>query len=179
MMRLQRNRGRNPSTRHRYARSVAILSLRLQRTWVLPLSLLGLGFGVAVGFAGCAGAPLAPLLASPEAGPAAEVGGLRVASLRLTADGYMLDLRYRVVDAARALPVLRVNREAYLLHQVSAARFLVPDTPKLGALRQRVEHPAADKTYFIFFANPDRYLKAGDKVTLVIGDNAWPNLTIE
>jgi hypothetical protein len=58
---------------------------------------------------------------------------------------------------------------------------MVPSPPKIGPLRQTTRNsgPLAGKTYFIFFANPGKSIKAGDKVTVVIGDFKIENLAVQ
>ena len=110
---------------------------------------------------------------------AVEDPGIRVESLRLTAADYMLDLRFRVTDPARAAPFFSRRTELQLVEPVSGARFAVPDTPKLGKLRQIARKDMPERSYFVLFANPGRYLKAGSRVILVAGDTRIGELTVE
>jgi hypothetical protein len=105
--------------------------------------------------------------------------GIRVESLRLTAADYMLDLRFRVTDPERAAPFFSRKTELQLVDPVSGARLAVPNTPKLGKLRQVARKDMPDRSYFVLFANPGRYLKAGSQVTLVAGDTRIAQLTVE
>jgi hypothetical protein len=129
--------------------------------------------------AGCAAPPadkaaVAPLPQAAEADP-----GIRVESLRLTAADYMLDLRYRVTDPERAAAFFSRKTDLHLVDPVSGARLAVPSTAKLGRLRQVARKDMTDRSYFMLFANPGRYLKAGSQVTLVAGDTRISHLTIE
>ena len=54
----------------------------------------------------------------------------------------------------------------------------MPDPPKVGPLRPRGE-PVEGKSYFVLFGNPGKFIKAGSKVTVVIGDFRAPALTVE
>ena len=128
--------------------------------------------------AGCAATPAekAALMTPPGA---VEDPGIRVESLRLTAADYMLDLRFRVTDAERAVPFLSRKTELQLVDTASGARLAVPNTPKLGRLRQVARKDMADRSYFMLFANPGRFLKAGSQVTLVAGDTHIGQLTVE
>lgn len=141
---------------------------------VQRLGILGLAAFLA---AGCAATPdRAALTPPPEA-----VGdaGIRVESLRLTAADYMLDLRFRVTDPERAAPFFSRKTELQLVDPVSGARLAVPNTPKLGKLRQVARKGMPDRSYFVLFANPGRFLKAGSQVTLVAGDTHVARLTVE
>lgn len=126
--------------------------------------------------AGCAATPNQAALAPPP--EAVEDPGIRVESLRLTAANYMLDLRFRVTDPERAAPFFSRKTELQLVDQ-AGARLAVPNTPKLGKLRQVARKDMPDRSYFVLFANPGRYLKAGSQVTLVAGDTRIAQLTVE
>ena len=82
----------------------------------------------------------------------------------------MLDLRYRVLDKDKAAPVLDRRTKPYLIVEKDNSKLHVPVAFKLGALRQTTKHVKEDRNYFMFFANPGRYVKSGDIVRVVIGD---------
>jgi hypothetical protein len=107
--------------------------------------------------------------------------GLRITALRLTAAGYMIDLRYRVSDPARAKAFLADrSKDLFLVDQATGVRLAVPTTPKLGALRQRASAELrTDRDYAVLFANPGRRLQPGAKVTLVAGNMRIRNLSLE
>jgi hypothetical protein len=90
----------------------------------------------------------------------------------------MLDFRYRVVDAEKAAPLFDRKNKAYLIDQASGAKFLVPESPKVGALRT-TRPPTPGKNYVILFGNPDRFVKKGNRVTVMIGDFKAENLVVE
>ena len=139
------------------------------------LGALGLAVLLAVG---CAAIPRQTALeAQPTA--AAEDPGIRVESLRLTAADYMLDLRFRITDPERAAPFFSRKTELQLVDEASGARLAVPNTPKLGKLRQVARKDMTDRNYFVLFANPGRFLKPGSRVTLVAGDTRISGLTVE
>lgn len=91
----------------------------------------------------------------------------------------MIDLRFKVIEPEKAKPIFDYKLKPYLIDTRTGARFLVPDSPKIGSLRQVPEFPESKKNYFILFANPGRYLKKGDKVSLVIGDFRIDDIIIE
>lgn len=104
--------------------------------------------------------------------------GVKLLRISLTAGGQMIDLRYRVIDADKAKPLFQRENKPILIDESTGARFLVPESPKVGALRTTRE-PKPDRNYFIIFVNPGRYLKKGDKVTVVIGEFRAEHLVIE
>jgi uncharacterized protein YceK len=107
-----------------------------------------------------------------------EKWGAQLKGIRLSAAGYMLDFRYRITDTDKALPLFERKTKPYLIDQASGAKFVVPAPAKTGPLRNS-NNPLADRTYFMFFANPGRYIKQGDKVTVVIGDFKAKDLIVE
>jgi len=108
-----------------------------------------------------------------------EKWGIKILSIRQSANGYMLDFRYRVIDPDKASLLLSRKEKPYLVDQASGARFMVPSAPKVGPLRQTAVKPIADRNYFILFANPGKYVKVGNKVTVVIGEFRTENLVVE
>jgi len=110
-----------------------------------------------------------------------EKWGVRVLGIRQSAGGYMLDFRYRIVDPEKAQPLMDRQFKPYLIHQESGAKFMVPSPPKVGPLRQTVRSgkPEAHRNYFILFTNPAKYVKPGNKVTVVIGDFRAEDLIVQ
>ena len=123
---------------------------------------------------GCAtGAPHLP-------GETAESLGVAVESLRLSAAGYMLDLRYRVLDADRARPLFERTARPILLEEETGAQFAVPTTPKLGQLRStRVQNVKPGRAYSMIFANPGRIVQPGTRMVLAVGDSRVEGLVVE
>ncbi len=106
-------------------------------------------------------------------------GGIRVLSMRQTAAGYMLDFRYKVINPEKAAIFIdRGNRPS--LHVLKNGSILqVPVSSKIGPLRQSAQLAKVGKNYFMFFANPGRMVKSGDKVKLQIGDVLSDTLIVE
>jgi hypothetical protein len=100
--------------------------------------------------------------------------GVRPVSLRYSADGHMLDFRFRIVDPAKAQPLVDRRLTPHLTDEATGTRLAVPSSPKVGPLRQtnRFGPPKEGRIYFVLFANPGRLVKPGSKVTVVIGDFA-------
>ncbi|MBN1270214.1 MAG: hypothetical protein JXB04_11555 [Kiritimatiellae bacterium] len=106
--------------------------------------------------------------------------GVEIVGVRLSAAGRMIDFRYRVTDADKAMALLGPENKAYLVDQENGVRLYVPNTPKLGPLRQTAKGGAAvGRTYFTLFSNLGGLVRAGDKVTIVIGDFRVEGLTVE
>lgn len=162
---------------------------------VLPATLLALTMILA---GGCATVPPSPTVeAGGQVEPAGEVEpeseieaggalartpeqktGIRIIDVRQASAGYMLDFRYVVEEPIRAKVMFDRATIPYLVHEASGARFLVPNPGKVGPLRATTMEPAEGKQYYIFFANPGRYVKPGDLVTVVMGKRRFEHLVV-
>lgn len=140
---------------------------------------------------GCSNTPSKPMEEKdPSYGDGAEVSdprhvgslqeqwGVEVLGVQTTATGYLLDFRYRVLDAEKAAPLLDRSIKPYVIVEKDKARLQVPVTNKLGALRQTTKNVRANHNYFVLFSNPSRHVKSGDNVTVVIGDFVAKNLRV-
>ncbi|MBI3562205.1 MAG: hypothetical protein HY080_10890 [Gammaproteobacteria bacterium] len=96
--------------------------------------------------------------------------GVKFLSLRPSAEGYLLDLRYRVINAEKAAPLLDRSIKPYLIAEKDNSKLFVPVSPKLGALRTNTKFVKENRNYFMFFANPGKHINRGDTVTIVVGD---------
>jgi hypothetical protein len=91
----------------------------------------------------------------------------------------MLDFRYRVLDPEKAAPLFDRAVKPYLIDEATGSTLLVPAPPKVGPLRQTTRAPTAGRIYFMMFANPGKFIQAGQKVTVVIGEFRAEHLTVE
>jgi hypothetical protein len=105
--------------------------------------------------------------------------GIKLIGIHLSAAGYMLDFRYQIIDPQKAKYLTNHQHEAYLLDPATGAKFIVPSPPKIGSLRQSSSKPKAQQIYFMLFANPSRFIKSGNSVTVVIGDFKAENLIVK
>lgn len=96
--------------------------------------------------------------------------GVEVVGVHVSAGGYMLDFRYRVTDPEKAMELFKRQNKPYLIDQLTGRKLLVPNTPKVGPLRQTTRKPEAGRVYYALFGNPGCLVKTGGKVTVVIGD---------
>jgi len=115
--------------------------------------------------------------AENQADPA-KAAGIRIESLRPTAAGHMLDLRYRVIDPSRASEVLNRNNKAFIIDQTTRKTLPVPIS-KIGHLRQTTLKPEVGRIYFAMFSNPGGIVKPGSRVTLVIGKLRVENILLQ
>ena len=108
----------------------------------------------------------------------AEEWGIEVTSIRLSTHDHMIDYRFRVLDAEKAAELFKRQIKPNLVHQETGKVLAVPETAKLGPLRNS-NTPQAGRIYWMFFGNAGKLVEAGDKVTVVIGDFRVENLVVE
>ena len=137
----------------------------------LALAMVGLG-------GGCASCHPPAVTTAPT--PALQKKwGIEVTSLRLSGNGHLIDFRYRVLDPVKAATVGDPRNTPHLVDQATGIRMNVPNTPKIGPLRQSSTQLEAGKIYFILFANAGQRVKSGSKVTVEIGGFRGENLMVE
>lgn len=105
--------------------------------------------------------------------------GIQVDGIHLTAAGYMLDFRYLVQDTAKASSLFTPGLKPYLIDQSSGAQMMIPAPPKIGPLRTSGKDLIAGRVNFMLFANPGCYIKAGNKVTVVMGECRIEDLVVQ
>ena len=96
--------------------------------------------------------------------------GIKVESVRLTAANYMMNFTFKVLDAEKAAPIMDRKTNPFVILERNGSKFSVPVTEKLGAIRGSPKYSKEGKNYFMLFGNPGGYVKAGDRVTIEIGD---------
>jgi hypothetical protein len=128
-----------------------------------------------VTLAGATGSSLHQIQSVPDL---REKWGIEIIGVHLAASGNMLDFRYKVVDGKKAAPLFDRNNKPYLTHQPSGKVLTVPRTAKVGPLRSS-DKPKEGRTYWMYFGNLPKLVKAGDKVTVTIGEFKAENLIVE
>jgi len=114
----------------------------------------------------------------PEPVDLAGQWGIEVTSIRLTAHNHMIDFRYRVLDPVKAKELFVRQNKPALIHQETGKVLAVPETAKVGPLRNSND-PQQGKIYWMFFGNAGDLVKANDRVTVVIGDFRAEDLVVE
>lgn len=94
--------------------------------------------------------------------------GVEILYVRWVVNGYILEFRYKVLDASKARPLFDRSAHPLLTAERTGATFIVPSPGKVGALRNS-DPPINGRTYWMSFANPAQYVKRGEKVTIQIG----------
>jgi len=98
--------------------------------------------------------------------------GVRLEGIRSSANGYVLDFRYRIVDPVKAQPLVDRRVTPHVTDEASGMRLSVPTFPTIGPLRQTTRDgmPEEGRIYFVLFANPGRLVQQGQRVTVEIGE---------
>jgi len=104
--------------------------------------------------------------------------GVEVLGVRLASHDWMLNFRYRVLDPAKAKPLLDHKVVPYLVDQASGARMAVPAMENIGELRQATEAEAG-RQYFLTFGNGGQIVHHGSRVDVVIGDFHAEGMIVE
>jgi hypothetical protein len=120
-----------------------------------------------------------PEVAGQEQAAPGDPWGIRVIGIRRTAADYMLDFRFRMLDPEKAATIMNRKIKPQLIVEKNGHRLQVPVSAKIGPLRQAPKFAKVNRNYFMFFANPGRAVKAGDQVTLVIGDFRQEHIVVE
>lgn len=103
---------------------------------------------------------------------------LQIDSVRLTAAGHFIDLRYRVLDPNKANASLGPGVKPLLVDEATGAAMAVPTTAKLGSLRQTRGEQRPNREYFVLFVN-SAPLHPGSLVTAELGDLRFEHLTVQ
>lgn len=136
---------------------------------------LAMAGGVLCGVAGCAALIDQAVLTQADHD---KYWGVHVMGIHRSAAGYILDFRFRILDAGKAAPLLDRNIKPALIVAKDKRVLRVPVTAKLGPLRQSATFAQENRTYFMLFANPGKQVQRGDKVAVVIGDFKAEHLTV-
>ena len=104
--------------------------------------------------------------------------GIKIEGIRVTAAGYFVDFRYRVVDPDKAVGLMKRGDKAFVIDQASGMQMPVPLT-KVGPLRGTGSAPKADRVYTVMFTSGGGVIRPGSKVTVVIGEFRAENLVVE
>lgn len=119
-------------------------------------------------------------ISTEKAKELADNWGVELLGMRLTAGNYMMDFRFHVIDAEKALPLFDHRIKPYVIADRSNIKLPVPMAAKVGAFRptNRGKNITSGRNYYMIFGNPDRHVKQGETVTVVIGDFTIESLLV-
>jgi hypothetical protein len=104
--------------------------------------------------------------------------GIDVVGVRRLASGWMLQMRYRVLDPTKAAPFANEHLRPFLIHDKSGAKLAVPSMENIGELRQS-GRLKSDRDYYMLFGNANQLVQSGDHVTVVVGSARVEGLVVE
>jgi membrane-bound ClpP family serine protease len=105
-------------------------------------------------------------------------GGVDAPRVQLTASGNLVRFSYRIVDAAAAKALVDRNATPYLYAPRAHALLHVPVMEQIGPLRQTGEIEVG-KAYWMVFSNKGNLVKAGDRVSVIVGTYHIDGLMVE
>ncbi len=105
--------------------------------------------------------------------------GIRIEHVLLTANGAMIDLRFRVLDPERASSLMKTGSKAALVDEATGKEIVIAVGTKIGALRQFSEQPERGSVYFMLFGNRGRLIEKRSEVSIVIGDSRTEHLVVK
>lgn len=94
-----------------------------------------------------------------------ETTGVQIVGVAVTAGGGMLDLRYRVLDPDKAVVIHDKDNPPTIIHEATKHSI---NKPFMHHSKGRDLHAAV--TYYELLLNLGEVVKAGDAVTIVVGD---------
>ncbi len=104
--------------------------------------------------------------------------GVELIGVHPVSSGYMLALRYRILDPDKAKVLNNRHSKAYLIDEATGTVLAVPAMENIGELRPG-STPEANRNYFMVFGNPGKVVKAGSTVSLVAGDFRADGVVVE
>jgi hypothetical protein len=104
--------------------------------------------------------------------------GIDIIGVRLVSSGSMLRFTYRVLDADKARMLNDKRWNPYLVDGATGAKLGVPEMEMVGKLRQTAS-PEKGRIYWMVFGNPNRLVKAGNQVDVVIGSFRAEGMVVE
>src|SRR5258708_13787032 len=108
----------------------------------------------------------------------AAVWGVNSLTVRAVESGKLVRFSYQVVDPAKAAVLNDKKFEAFLDSPEHRMRLIIPTLEKVGQLRQ-TNPPEKGRSYWVAFSNPQRNVKKGDHVNVVIGGFHADGLVVE
>jgi len=96
------------------------------------------------------------------------IWGVDQLSAKLVESGALVRFSYRVLDVTKAAPLNDKASSPQMIDEKAGVALQVPTMEKVGPLRQSTT-PEKGKEYWMVFSNKGSYVKAGHRVSVVIG----------
>jgi hypothetical protein len=108
----------------------------------------------------------------------ANTWGVDQLRVRLAESNQLVRFDYHVIDATKAAPLNDRASSPMLLDEAAHAVLYVPQMEKVGPLRQSMK-PQAGQVYWMVFSNKGEPVKAGHRVSVVIGSFRADGLVVQ
>lgn len=105
--------------------------------------------------------------------------GIEVTGLHLSANGHLVDFRYRVLDPDKAAILADRKVKPSMTDLATGAVLHVPSFPKTGSMRQTGVRIKPGRICFMLFANHGMPVRTGSRVNIAAGDFLAERLTVE
>jgi len=107
--------------------------------------------------------------------------GIEPVHMRVSAAGYMIEFRYKVLDTEKALILSsrKIKEFPYLQALKSRAKLSVPFGTTVGFLKSNRKFLKKGKNYTAMFSNQGQHLLRGDKVKIQIKNQLSQELTVQ
>ncbi|MCP4078470.1 MAG: hypothetical protein GY744_20100 [Gammaproteobacteria bacterium] len=105
--------------------------------------------------------------------------GIEPVHLRVTANGFMIEFRYKVLDAEKALILSDRKEFPYLLSMKSRAKLSVPYGSTVGFLKSNRRFIKKGKNYIAMFSNEGQHMLKGDRVKIQIKNQVSSELVLQ
>ena len=104
--------------------------------------------------------------------------GVELINVTPVSSGYMLALRYKVLEPDRAKVLNDRKSKAYLIDEATGTVLAVPAMENIGELRPGAT-PESGRNYFMIFGNPGQLVKKGSRVSFCVGNLQANGLVVE
>jgi hypothetical protein len=105
--------------------------------------------------------------------------GIEPVHVRITAGGYMIEFRYKILDVEKALILSDRKEFPYLLSMKSRAKLSVPYGSTVGFLKSNRRFNKKGKNYIAMFSNEGQHMLKGDKVKVQIKNQVSTELVLQ
>jgi len=99
--------------------------------------------------------------------------------MRLSMGGRYLDLRYKVLDAEKALRLGQGKTPSYLVDDASGTKLLMPRPPAEGAFPPTGNKLAPGRMYYAMIANPNGKIQSGSQLAFQVSGAGPTNLVVQ
>jgi hypothetical protein len=105
--------------------------------------------------------------------------GIEPVHARVTANGYMIEFRYKVVDPEKALILSDRKDFPYMISLKSRAKLSVPYFPTVGYVKSNRSFLHEGRNYSALFSNENRHMLRGDQVKIQVKGQLSETITLQ